>query len=165
MSDNVLKSFKDDTPVLQKLASTFSTWYNHGELPPYMKKSLLTPLSKQDSAYPNVGKIRPIAVLPATFKLYEHLVLQKLEKELSLPHLRLHPYQRGFRPGQTTATNVHDLCTFFRRAKNTATEQRRYIKNPKDRELIYFLSIDFEKAFDRVNRQKLIDKMIARGHS
>ena len=83
LSDNVLKSFKDDEDVLAKLRTTFSTWFNKGKIPLYMKQALVTPLSKTSSNYPPYGQIRPIAVLPATFKLYEHLVLKELEDELS----------------------------------------------------------------------------------
>ena len=76
LSDNVLKSFKNEDEILAKLALTFSSWFNEGKLPPYMKKALLTPLSKQETPFPDVGYIRPIAVLPASFKLFEHLVLR-----------------------------------------------------------------------------------------
>ena len=76
LSDNMLKSFKNEEDVLDKLALTFSSWFNEGKLPSYMKKALLTPLSKQETPFPEVGYIRPIAVLPASFKLYEHLVLR-----------------------------------------------------------------------------------------
>ena len=40
-----------------------------------------------------------------------------------------------------------------------------YEPNTSRRELIYFLSIDFEKAFDKVNRTILLQKMRSRGHS
>ena len=44
LSDNMLKSYKNDEAVLQKLSLTFSSWYNRGTIPAYMKKSLVTPL-------------------------------------------------------------------------------------------------------------------------
>ena len=55
--------------------------------------------------------------------------------------------------------NIKDLTDFIKEAKETTVRQRR-LKIPmtaRDRHFIAF--IDLEKAFDRVRRQKLIDKM------
>ena len=59
--------------------------------------------------------------------------------------------------------NIKDLTEFIEEAKETTVRQRR-LKIPMTARARHFITfIDLEKAFDRVRRQKLIDKLNTAG--
>ena len=61
--------------------ATFNRMKNESKIPNYMKRAQIIPLSKdlKDGPFPPAGAIRTIAILPATFKLFEQIVQKRLE--------------------------------------------------------------------------------------
>ena len=112
LSDLHLKLVQTNPIILLKLQQVFNFWFNSGKIPHYAKSARVVPLSKEDTEYPQYSKIRPICVLPAVYKLYERCVLQLLNIELEIDHLKLHPAQRGFRKGHSIYNNLIDTTRF-----------------------------------------------------
>ena len=109
LKDQLLRSQLKDPEVVSHTAKALSGWYTAGKVPAYANRATIIPLSKQDTEYPEYGKVRPIAVLPAIFKLYETLILERLKPQVT--H-KLNACQRGFREGLSIYTNLADLCEF-----------------------------------------------------
>ena len=65
--------------IVTKLLAAFRKWWSKLKVPSYMKKARIVPLSKEDTAYPKVGNIRTISVLPSTYKLFEKIVYWRLD--------------------------------------------------------------------------------------
>ena len=112
LTDSILKPLKHDQAILDKLSTTFSTWLLEGNIPKYAKCAKITALSKQATQYPDRGKIRPIAVLPCIFKVYETIILKQLQKEVEHGQ-QLHPNQRGFREKMSTHMNLLQICEYM----------------------------------------------------
>ena len=114
-------------------------------------------LSKEKTEFPEVGNVRTISVLPAVFKVFERIVLNRLKEELSSNPL--HPAQTGFTEGKSTMHNVHELTSLVQTARNYALEQRRTVKEVSKRSWQFVAFIDLRKAFDSVNREQLVRKL------
>ena len=79
-------------------------------IPEYIKTGRIFVLSKTDSAYPPVGRIRTITILPALTKLYELVILQNLKAETK--RLNFIPdNQLGFR--DTTVGTLENILSIF----------------------------------------------------
>ena len=83
-----------------------------------MNVARIIPLSKDEESplYPKKGKVRTIAILPSISKLYEAMILQRLEKHVK-DHKILHPNQRGFSYGHSCDDNLIDLFNIIDRMK------------------------------------------------
>jgi len=119
-------------------------------------------LSKTASQYPEVGDVRVIAILPALTKLYEVFLQRELQKNIDQAH-PLHPNQRGFVKNGSCQKNIADLIKFVEKAQN---EMKALItaKVPLERRVrTYLVYIDLRKAFDGVDRAKLVETMECKG--
>ena len=58
----------------EKIRSCCEDWLNGKPLPSYLKTGRIFCLSKEDSSYPQFGKIRTITILPVLTKLYELII-------------------------------------------------------------------------------------------
>ena len=66
-----------------------------------MKTARIIPLSKEDTAYPQVGNVRTISILPTTYKIFERIIFQRLEEEVQ-ENSPIHSTQRGFMKNKRT---------------------------------------------------------------
>ena len=84
LPDYVLKQNNRQEMLTEKLKTVFESWLNGHEIPKYVKTTRIVALSKEENnPYPEVGKIRTIAVSSAVTKLYEKIILQKLQPEIT----------------------------------------------------------------------------------
>lgn len=74
-NDTIWKASKE------KIRLLFEGWLNGAEIPPHLKMGRIFCLSKQETNYPEFGKIRTITILPVLTKLYELVLRQKLSSE------------------------------------------------------------------------------------
>ena len=88
--DTQLRLALEDDRLITKLTTELSRWYAVGA-PRYVKSARIILLSKTPSQYPPVGSVRPIAILPAISKLYEQIILHRLQEEFSKLCHPLHP--------------------------------------------------------------------------
>ena len=136
-SKNLHKSLPKSLCLLFKLIAFkahFATKWRVAEIVPICKDG-----DKQDAS-----NYRPISLLSAVSKLLETLIFNKL---IPVVYPTLNPAQHGFRPKRSTTTNpIEYLHEFFSCLDS----------NPSYLTTFY---IDFQKAFDKVSHDILLDKL------
>lgn len=146
---------KDIIYCKEKIVSVITRFVNasisEGIVPADLKKSLVKPIFKQGKQS-NFSNYRPIAILSVVDKILETYVLNHLNRYLG-DHLLINKYQYGFQKGKSTTTLLSDFNEF--------------VKNKLDsNKIVLVLFIDYKKAFDTINHDKLIeflDKIGVRG--
>ena len=107
-------------------------------------------LSKTGSKSPKVTDIRPITVTTLQQKIIEHILLNKLKLELGNT---INRSQFGFRPGKETLMHIVRLLDRIKSHKQLTLPRMQQ----------YLIFIDFSSAFDGIDHQILIDKIIHKG--
>ena len=79
LKDVQIKALSRFEKFAEKMRSQFEDWLNGKNLPAYLTTARTVFLSKDGTQYPKEGDVRIIAILPALMKLYELVLLQKLE--------------------------------------------------------------------------------------
>ena len=118
-----LKNRTTRANLTAKLSIEFTNWANNSSIPEYIKRARVIPLSKDDTDTPDYGQIRTIAILPALSKVFEKVVLKRLQKNLSESN-SLSKTQRGFTQGASTMNNIYDLATLLTKAKARIAQDR-----------------------------------------
>lgn len=83
LNDRWLRLCIGNDTLMNKLANSFTEWLNHGYIPKHLKVARVVTISKDDTPFPQFGKVRPIAILPTTFKLLETILNNRLKQELT----------------------------------------------------------------------------------
>ncbi len=113
--------------------------YKEGmEIPQDWKTALIVPVYKNKGSDQDIANYRPIALTCCARRIYERLVLRKLQA--SLDHLS--KWQRGFRMHRSTLDQVYVLDEIIR-------------ANPK----LHNVYLDLKAAYDLVERQLLWKRM------
>lgn len=125
------------TPVLARL---FTAVFRAGCFPPDWALGAITPIHKKgDTTDPN--NYRGITVGHVLGKLYALVINARLTSWLEMHGLRARG-QAGFRPGRSTVDNCFILRALAERARSRGVK-------------LYCCAVDFEKAFDSVDRPLL----------
>ena len=112
------------------------------------KKAKITPIPK-DGGLSNVNNYRPIAILPVTSKILEHLIHTQTKKYVDNNNF-LDVNQGGFRKNNsTTAATASVLDGIY--------------TNINQQQITYAIFIDFKKAFDSINHKILLNKLAKLG--
>lgn len=111
-----------------------------GTYPPEFKKARIIPLPKAKA-----GEYRPISLLPSMSKLLEYMMQLRMRETLQINNLP--PHQFGCRPGHSAAQALMRLFHYTGIAAGT---------NKQFGAILY----DFVKAYDRVPKHIILDKMI-----
>lgn len=107
-----------------------------------MKTSFVSPIFKSgDKA--NIMNYRPISLLSAIAKIFDKLICFNLRNQVA--HL-ISPYQHGFTIGKSTITNLLEYTDYIS-------------KNMMGGGQIDAIYMDLAKAFDRININKLTNKL------
>lgn len=115
-----------------------------GEFPAEWKNSVITPIQKVQNTI-NASEFRPINVLPTFEKILETVVYKQLIKYLEKNNI-LVPEQSGFRESHSCETALKNVLNEF---KNNCDKKRKTG--------VTFL--DFKRAFETIDRDKLINKL------
>lgn len=158
LKDTQLKSFIEDEKFTKKVTAEFNNWLRDGRLPKYCTQARMIALSKEDSPFPVYGNIRTLSITPAITKVFEKVIQARFSKQIEDNNL-LHPSQRGFRRGMGTLTNLRDLFELSGQIKRECKEETMQKIPINNRPLHCLLFLDLKKAFDRVNKTKLIEKL------
>ena len=85
LRDLVLKhAVKNVVGCKDKLKVVMQQWLNGKPLPRYVTTAKTFFLSKESSEYPETGNVRIISVLPSITKLYELVLLERLEDQIKI---------------------------------------------------------------------------------
>ena len=134
--------------LVAKLAETMTATLNQNvELPPAAFQSIIQPVYKGNGSKPldplDPYNYRPIALQSALTKVYERVILRRLEASLALkavPNVE----QTGFLKGSSTS---HALVGIYLTIRERATR----------RLPTYAAFVDIKSAYDGVNRGRLCD--------
>ena len=136
--------------ISKSLMLLFITIANKQQFPSTWKLSEIVPIYKENNEQV-VSNYRPISLLNATSKVLEKLMFEKMYSKVQK---LLHNSQHGFRTKCSTISNIRlYLHEIYLKYDN---------KNVNNLSSLY---LDFEKAFDKVNHLKLIEKLSHTGFS
>ena len=150
--DQISRTFlKDRAQILAKPISescnlsmalgSFSDVYKIAKVKPLIKKGSRT----------DPSNCRPISLLPLLSKVFERVVLYQTEEFLSL-NKSLYDYQSGFRKKYSTDTGLPFL-------------NDKVLKGFDDGLVTGMILIDLQKAFDTINHDIILKKLIIIGFS
>jgi hypothetical protein len=134
--------------LINPLTVIFNKSLETGEVPEGWKKANVTPIFKKGTkGCP--GNYRPVSLTSVPCKLLESIVKDKLMQHL-IDNKLIRESQHGFMPGKSCASNLVTFMDFVTKAVD-------------DGESVDIFYLDFAKAFDKVPRQRLIKKLLAKG--
>ena len=133
-------------PILTKL---FNLCITSNELPSEWKSAVVTPLYKNKGASTDLNSYRGISVLPPIAKLFEKILATQIIIYTNL-HKILFKGQHGFRNAHSCETALHELLSDINEIRDK-------------RKIALLLFIDFRKAFDLVDANKLLLKLFHLG--
>ena len=141
--DNLIREFFKKSihiilPVLNKL---FNRLFLNGYFPPCWSKSILVPLHKKGDIN-NTENYRGICLLDVLGKIFTSIINRRVTFYVNL-YSKISEAQFGFREGYSTVDNAFILNSII----------ERYLAKKKGK--IYVCFVDFKRAFDSVNREKL----------
>ena len=141
---NNLKFCSDSFSEL--LTQLFTSFVVHHFVPGNLTKGLITPTVKDKFGdLTSSDNYRPVMQSSVILKLFEYCILKKIS-----PYLELNDSQHGFRSNHSTAT----ACAVL---KETIFN---YHESKSD---VYGCFIDISKAFDSVDHNILMNKLLERG--
>merc|ERR1712002_72256 len=114
--------------------------FEHKRCPSFWRKSHIIPIPKKGDLS-LVTNYRGISLLPIAAKIYNKLILNRLLPKIE-PILRKN--QNGFRAGRSTLSQILALRRIIEEITNCNKEA-------------VFIFVDFSKAFDSIDRNKMFD--------
>ena len=130
------------------LSIIFSKSFISGTLPHDWKNAQVTPIHKK-GARNNVSNYHPVSLTSIFGKLMETIIKDHLISHLISNNL-LSAYQFGFVPGRSCTTQLLHVIDYF----------TKHLDEGYSVDVIY---LDFQKAFDTVPHQRLIQKLSSFG--
>ena len=128
------------------LIKLFKVFLNNAYVPPIWKLAKIFPLYKSNGKIHDVKSYRPISLTCSLSKIFEKMLLAKINNHISTSDLLL-PNQHGYRRNHSTLTNL--------------LETYHHIANCVDESLsIDLIFLDFQKAFDKVPHTLLIRRLL-----
>ena len=125
------------------LASVMNCLFKNGVYPEEWRTSIIVTLHKSGDKS-DLNNYRGLSLLPSISKIYSSIISSRLSQFLESNHLIIET-QAGYRPGYSTLDN---LLIF-----DSTIKKFQKFKSP-----LYCVFVDFKKAFDYVNRGKLLHK-------
>ena len=132
------------------LTSLFNHCLAHGVIPTTWARGVISPIPKSASSDPRVPlNYRGISLLPVISKMLTGILAGRVVDFLEANNL-LTNVQNGFRAGRSCLDHIYTLCDLVRIRKAMKLET-------------FCAFVDFQKAFDFVNHEMLLHKLIEIG--
>lgn len=137
------------------MTSLINKIYNSGYIPEEFRKSIFVPIPKVSRAQ-ECNDFRTIALISHASKVLLHLIKRRITPIIER---QLGESQMGFRKGKGTRDAIFQLRMISER-----TEQMNIVKKIgrnkiKKGKKLYLCFVDYQKAFDRVRHDKLVEVM------
>ena len=136
--------------IAQSLTDIINMSLIRGVVPRAWKRARVVPIFKSGDIS-SLNNYRPISILPIVSKIVERTVHKQLSEFLDINNI-LHPNQSGFRPMHSTNTVLMKLVS-------------QWSLNIENKQLTGVGFVDLRKAFDTVDHELLISKLISIGCS
>ena len=146
MTNVTLIELCDD--IAKALAILYTKSLNETKIPADWRLSNVSPIYKSEGSKSDPGNYRPVSLTSNACKLMEKLINRSLS--VHLENGVLHNTQHGFRKGRSCQTN---LIEFFDKITQWTDEGN----------CVDVLYLDFRKAFDKVDHERLMVKLAAAG--
>ena len=147
--DNIPNEVMKSNSAIQLMKTLFDSIFKSTQIPSLWKRAIIKPIPKNASIdAKDPMQYRAISLLSTVYKTYTSILNNRLLKfaEMNI----LHDEQNGFRPGRSCNDHIYSL---------TAILRHRILQ--KKSTFVSF--IDAEKAFDRVDRNLLLFKLLKYG--
>ena len=132
--------------IAAPLAQRFSWYLEQGKIPTQWKTSKTILIFKK-GALNEIKNYRPICLLSTIYKIFTNLILQRIKGTLNQECSR---EQAGFRKSYSTIDHIHSI--------------RQIIQKHHEHKIpLYLLYIDFEKAFDSVEHNAILNALKTQG--
>ena len=136
--------------IIDVLHAMFNLCFDTGILPSIWRKAMITPIPKDATKDKRIPlNYRGISLLSVLSKLYSAVLNNRLWNYLEDEHF-LAEEQNGFRRNRSCEDHVYSACTLIRNR----------LLSKKD---AFGVFIDFQKAFDFVDRDVLLYKLLSNG--
>jgi hypothetical protein len=137
-----------ESSLLLPLEIIFNKSLRAGRVPAGWKTATVTPIFKKGTKG-DPGNYRPVSLTSVVCRILESIIKDKIMSHLTDNNL-LRSTQHGFMPGKSCTTNLVEFMDHVTRA----VDEGRAV------DIVY---LDFAKAFDKVPRQRLLQKLRAKG--
>ena len=129
-----------------RLLNLYNNIFNSGNIPHSWKTATIIPIQKPNSKIDAITSYRPISLLSCFSKVLEKIISARLVW-FTEKYKLIHPNQVAFKPNKGCDDALLHLDFFISNALSTKNH-------------VSILSIDFEKAFDRIGSHVVIDQLV-----
>ena len=134
--------------VVDFLVTLFNALFENGTFPTEWSKSIIVPIHKKGDIN-NPDNYRGVALTSVVSKVYTHILNKRLSRWAEREE-KIIEEQAGFRAGYSTIDHIFTLYTLV----------QKYLLNSTK---LYVAFVDFKKAFDSVNRNRLWESLRKNG--
>ena len=151
--DGLISQFFKSCPeqICPYLTTLFNSYFEHGYFPPEWSSSIISPIHKKGNEN-DQKNYRGVSLLSEMSKIFTSIINTRLKIWCETNNV-LGEEQAGFRKQHTTIDDVFCLHTLI----------TKYLRHKGGR--FYALFVDFEKAFDHVDRLLLWQKLFTQNVS
>ena len=142
----LLKQLPD--PLVENMLGFLNNWWLNHSFPSELTHATVFSLFKKGDVH-QLSNYRPIALLSITYKIFTQIIRARIQKAVDP---LLSDTQYGFRPKRSTVQPIHIL----RQLQEAADAEK---------DSLHLLFLDWEKAFDSLPHQKLIESLALFGFS
>ncbi|UYV77902.1 hypothetical protein LAZ67_15002762, partial [Cordylochernes scorpioides] len=143
--DNITPQMAKNLPIkwIVFLAGVFNAALHLCYYPKVWKHAIIIPIPKKSAKSPE--DLRPISLLPTIGKIYERIILRRLQMYLDNSNFII-PQQFGFRRGHSTTHQLISVLDYIQIRRS-------------HKKAVGAVFLDFAKAFDKVWHNGLIKKL------